>query len=229
MFTKAAIGIMGRESDFTKLIHLGDGQNFFTPRYLEKNMYNFLGRYEWARKLGIGGQTGSYGPAQITKGTWNKLDMKKLFNMDENQLYTVIGAGMGTIANLNKNYKLAMRNGYSSSTKSSNAIGTGNAALDIAIAGHNIGEPTKWCRTNDPKFAAPCNSPKNQYKPFPKEKPNLILKVLPDQIQNYIPNKVTEKYASEYENTPLTTHNYIKEVAGYMPKYSCLDGIATIK
>ena len=224
MFTKAAIGIMGRESSFTQLIHV-DGSQMFTPRYLKKNIYNFLGKYKFFRDQKLGGKTGSYGPAQMRQSTWNSLNMKALFGMSDEQLYDIIGAGMGTIVNLNNNYKLAKSIGYSSSTKS-NIAGTGNGALDISIAGHNIGVPIRYCRTTDPKIAAPCDAPNHQYKPYPKQQPNLVLKVLPDQIQNYIPNKKTEKYSGEYENTPLTTHGYVKEVAGYMAQFACLDKIS---
>lgn len=229
MFTKAAIGIMGRESSFTQLIHL-DGSQMFTPRYLKKNIYNFLGKYKFFRDqkiLGktLGGKTGSYGPAQMRQSTWNSLNMKGLFGMSDEQLYDIIGAGMATIVNLNNNYKLAKSIGYSSSTKS-NIAGTGNGALDISIAAHNIGTPIRYCRTNDPKIAAPCDAPNHKYKPYPKENPKLVLNVLPDQIANYIPNKRTEKYSSEYENTPLTTHGYVKEVANYMAQFTCLDKLS---
>ena len=227
MFLKASIGIMGRETSFTQLFHF-DGGPLLTPRYLKKNIYNFLGDYKWFRDKKLGGKTGSYGPAQIQKGTWNSLNMQQLFGMQENQLYTIIGAGMGTIVNLSNNYKNAKTAGYSSS-RATNTPGTGNGALDIAIAGHNIGKPVKWCKTNDKNYAAPCDSKDHKYRPYPKTQPNLVLTVLPQEIPNYIPNKKTEKYQGDYENVPLTTHGYVKEVAGYMSSYGCLDGILSIK
>lgn len=227
MFLKAAIGIMGRETSFTQLFHF-DGGPLLTPRYLKKNIFNFLGNYKWFRSMKWGGKTGSYGPAQIQKGTWNSLNMAQLFGMNEDQIFTIIGAGMGTIVNLSNNYKKAKAAGYSSS-RATNTPGTGNGALDISIAGHNIGAPIKWCKTNDKNYAAPCDSKDHKYKPFPKDKPNFVLTVLPLEIPNYIPNKKTEKYQSEYKNVPLTTHGYVKEVAGYMSKYTCLDGILDLK
>ena len=227
MFLKASIGIIGRESNFTKFISFSKGQFEITPRYFKKNVYNFLNRYEWARKHKLGGRTGSYGPAQIRLSTWNNLNMEKLFNMSGDQIYTVIGAGMGVMVNLVNNYKLAKTVGYSSS-KATNTPGTGNGALDISIAAHNIGKPIKWCKTNDKNYAAPCDAKDHKYLPYPKKQPNLILNVLPQEIPNYIPNKKTEKYQGEYEGVPLTTHNYVKEVAGYMSNYECLNGIEKI-
>jgi len=228
MFLKASIGIMGRESSFTMPVNIDNGGISFTPRYFKKNLYNYLSQYEYFVKRGLGGRTGSYGPAQIQLATWNALNLSKLFNIDESGLKTVIGAGMGTIVNLNNNYKLAKSVGYDTS-KSSNISGTGNGALDISIAGHNSGNPIKWCKTNDKNYAAPCDSKDKKYQPYPINKPNLILTVSSQQIKNYIPNKTTEKYKSEYKNVPLTTHNYVKEVAGYMSQFTCLDGILNIK
>jgi hypothetical protein len=187
-----------------------------------------LGNYKWFRDKKWGGSTGSYGPAQIRKATWQGLKMGSLFNMKESELYTIIGAGMGTIVNLANNYKSAKGIGYSSS-RATNTPGTGNGALDISIAGHNIGKPIKWCKTNDKNYAAPCDSKNHKYQPFPKTQPNLVLTVLPEEIPNYIPNKKTEKYQADYKNVPLSTHGYVKEVANYMSSYGCLDGILSIK
>ena len=228
MFLKASIGIMGRESSFTMPININNGFLTITPRYVKKQIYNYFSDVKWIVKLGFAGRTGSYGPAQIQLATWNALNLEKLFNMKESEITTKIGAGIATIVNLNNNYKLAKSVGYDTS-KSNIASGTGNAALDIAIAGHNIGKPIKWCKTNDKNYAAPCDSKDKKYQPYPKNKPNLILTVSSQQIPNYIPKKTTEKYKSDYNNVPLTTHNYVKEVSGYMSQFTCLDRILNIK
>ena len=90
--------------------------------------------------------------------------------------------------------------------------GTGNNAMDLAIVSHNMaGLINKWCQTNDPNFAGPCNQP--VYQPYKESKPELKVNVYTDkQILNYFPNK---------GSGALRTIGYLEEVTDYINKFNC--------
>jgi len=139
LLLKAALGIIGRESDF------GGGESMMSKKWWSyklksqvKNLKSLFDDYS--------GDPTSLGPAQITPQT------AKQYGINPNDLNDVSTAVNGAYKILLSNYNLAIKNGYSTNKPSSNFTnGTGNAALDLAIAGHNLGESkmTKYCETSN--------------------------------------------------------------------------------
>lgn len=212
--TKAAIGIMKRESDFgNSFTALGERLlDWFDDTFLDK-------------KLKKDGTLGSVGPAQFRYWTWKNLDMEKRFGMGREEMRTVTGAGLGTIVSLLGNYKKAISMGYSRNTRSVNPFlekkgirfkSTGIAALDLAIVSHNMEIIDKWCYTSNSNLAGPCKSP--TYEPYKKGTSDYkkygTLKVYQNKpILNYFPNK---KYGNQ------TAIGYLEEVVSYMNSLKCV-------
>jgi len=194
LLLKATLGIIGRESDF------GGGESVMSKKWWSytiksklKNLKSLFDDYS--------GDPTSLGPGQITPQT------AKQYGIDPNDLNTVSTAVNGVYKILLSNYNIAIKNGYSTNKPSSNFTnGTGNAALDLAIAGHNLGESkmTKYCETSNPKIKKFCS----------------LAGKVEDGVTVY--NKPVLNYLPNY-GTKLTTHNYVKEVAEWMKKFSCVD------
>lgn len=204
LLLKATLGIIGRESDF------GGGESVMSKKYwsykVKSSVKNLKSVFDNSPALMVatGGYLGdatSLGPAQITPQT------AKQYGIDPNDLNTVSTAVNGAYNILLSNYNLAIKNGYSTNKPSSNFTnGTGNAALDLAIAGHNLGEGkmTRYCETSNPKIKKFCS----------------LAGKVEDGVTVY--NKPVLNYLPNY-GTKLTTHNYVKEVAERMKKFSCVD------
>jgi hypothetical protein len=191
---KATLGIIGRESDF------GGGESMMSKKWWSyklksqvKNLKSLFDDYS--------GDPTSLGPAQITPQT------AKQYGINPNDLNDVSTAVNGAYKILVSNYNLAIKNGYSTNKPSSNfKNGTGNAALDLAIAGHNLGESkmTKYCETSNPNIKKFCS----------------LAGKVEDGVTVY--NKPVANYLPNY-GTKLTTHNYVAEVAKRMKSFSCVD------
>jgi hypothetical protein len=194
LLLKAALGIIGRESDF------GGGESVMAKKWWSyqlkskaKNLKSFFDQF--------GGDPTSLGPGQITPQT------AKQYGISPNDLNDISTAVNGVYKILVSNYNIAIKNGYSTNKPSSNfTSGTGNAALDLAIAGHNLGESkmTKYCETSNPKIKKFCS----------------LAGKVEDGVTVY--NKPVTNYLPNY-GTKLTTHNYVAEVAKRMKGFSCVD------
>lgn len=200
LLLKASVGIFGRETTFAD-----------SKRYSVKS---FLDSIDFNTDLLVG----SHGPAQMQKSTYKDTNVEKLFGMKPNDLYKIIGSGSAVITYLTTSYKKAIQNGYTTG-KSSNIEGTGNSALDIAIGSYNAGQDkiVKYCKTSNPQINSDCANAGKQIEP----KKGLQVTVTNQPVQNYIPNFPTKRT----DTGLLTTHGYIKEVAGYIKNYGCIDSI----
>jgi hypothetical protein len=80
---------------------------------------------------------------------------------------------------------------------------------------------------------APCNSPNEEYLPYPNDRPNYKLKVNPNNtIKNYVPNIKTDttglvdkglnKFRDEPQTNYISSLGYLKEVVGYANKFECV-------
>ena len=194
LLLKAVLGVIGRESDY------GGGESVMSKKWWSykiksdvKNLKSLFDDYS--------GDPTSLGPAQITPQT------AKQYGINPNDLNNVSTAVKGAYKILLSNYNLAIKNGYSTNKPSSNFTnGTGNAALDLAIAGHNLGESkmTKYCETSNPKIKKFCS----------------LAGKFEDGVTVY--NKPISNYLPNY-GTKLTTHNYVTEVSKRMKSFSCVD------
>ena len=199
LLLKAVLGIIGRESDY------GGGESVMSKKWWSykiksqgKNLKSLFDDYS--------GDPTSLGPAQITPQT------AKQYGINPNDLNNVSTAVKGAYKILLSNYNLAIKNGYSTNKPSSNFTnGTGNAALDLAIAGHNLGESkmTKYCETSNPKIKKFCS----------------LAGKVEDGVTVY--NKPISNYLPNY-GTKLTTHNYVTEVSKRMKSLSCVDNDWTV-
>lgn len=207
LFLKTALGIIGRESDFGS-----------SDRYSYLNPLKSLWGY-------VGGQT-SIGYGQI------KPETAKEFGLDIDDLNTAVGALKGVYSIVVKNYNLARSTGYNAAPTSNFKDGTGNAALDMAIAAFNAGPQkiVKYCETNDPNVKRNCKyagqlveqgfggaagivgTPNSTIQPG-KTKYTVTDKL----VQNYLPNFKT----SRWDGVDISTHGYVKEVAQTIKKLNC--------
>jgi hypothetical protein len=184
-FLKAAFSVMGRESSY------GSG--------LRYNITNPV-----KRLASFFGSKTSIGPAQM------KLDTARGLGVEEDSITSVQGAVTAVYKYIDRSYKIAKQNGYTSSPSSNFKYGTGDAALDISIASYNLGiqKITKYCETSDPKVKKSCK--------LAGRKIDGIL-VSNKNIVNYLPNFKTERW----DKVEITTHGYVKEVAERMKKMNC--------
>jgi hypothetical protein len=198
-FLKTALGIIGRESDFG-----------------ESNRFKFTSSLKslWAS---LGGQT-SIGYAQIKPETAEKYGIK----MED------LGLASGSVDAAYKivqdNYNQAIKIGYTTQPSVNFKDGTGNSALDLAIAAYNLGASkiTKYCETSDPNIKKPCSmagqtiveQKMGQQTPKPEGK---SITVTNRHVQNYIPNFKTKRW----DGVSISSHGYISEVAKRMKGYTC--------
>lgn len=243
-WAKYALGILGRESDFGKV--MGKFGVKAAPEYVMNKMSEiipgFKGALQWGAKtfFNKSNWVPSMGVAQMTP------DIAKKYNVNLEQLMTVSGSLVAASKYLKKLYSETEK--YYDSNQPSKIIynkqlidnpsSSGNAALDAAIMSYNLGSSKfkkQYCKTNSSEYLAPCNSPNGLYQPFPKDNPNLKLKVDTTQvIKNYIPNiktdttGVVDKQLNKYvRDTPTNVTNisslgYLKEVVGHSKKFECI-------
>jgi hypothetical protein len=185
-FLKASLGIIGRESDF------GESNRFKFTSPL-KSLWAFFG-----------GQT-SVGYAQIKPETAEKYGIKP------EDLEMASGSINASYKILEENYKSAIKEGYTTQPSVNIKDGTGNSALDIAIAAYNLGASkiTKYCDTNNPNIKRPCS--------MAGKKTPEGLTVTNKYVQNYIPNFKTERW----DGVNISSHGYISEVAKRIKGFSC--------
>lgn len=207
-FLKATLGIIGRESDFG-----------------ESNRFKFTAPLKalWA---GLGGQT-SVGYAQIKPETAEKYGIKV------KDLELASGSLDAAYKIIQDNYKIALKVGYTEQPSVNLKDGTGNSALDIAIATYNLGASkiTRYCKTSDPKINRPCSlagktikeqdgsielamNRKNQQQ---LRDSGTSITITNQYVQNYIPNFKTKRW----DGVSISSHGYISEVAQRIKTYTC--------
>jgi hypothetical protein len=223
IMTKAAMGIIGRESSFDKGTSFKDDSiEFLTDWGLGFIPQGAQTAYNSVKKLaGEEPKQMSLGPAQFTKDTWNAHGLdKKIGPYDKS--FNILNQGIGTLHRINDDYKVALKTGTGTGPsvnpialkqgKITSINGTGNNALDLAIVSHNMPDLiNKWCETSDPNYAGPCNQ--TVYQPFKKTKPELKVNVYTNkQILNYFPNK---------GSAGLSSIGYLEKVTKYINKFNC--------
>ena len=184
-YIKAALGIIGRESDF-------GNSNRFT--YL--NPLKTL----WAE---VGGKA-SVGYGQI------KPEIAKKMGIGIDDLNTAVGSLAAVYSIVKANYEMAVSKGYTTEPSSNFQQGTGNAALDIAIAAFNLG-PNKivqYCETNNPNVKKDCTLAGQTID-------NVIVSDRP--VKNYLPNFKTKRW----DKVEISSTGYVTEVAARMKTYTC--------
>ncbi len=197
-FLKAVLGIIGRESDF------GESKRFKFTSPLKSL---------WAA---LGGQT-SVGYAQIKPETAEKYGIK----MEDLELAS--GSVEAAYKILQDNYNLALKNGYTTQPSVNLKDGTGNSALDLAIAAYNLGASkiTKYCETSDPNIKKPCSKAGQtivEQKMGQQTPPKVKSIVVTNRhVPNYIPNFKTKRW----DGVSISSHGYISEVAKRMKGYTC--------
>lgn len=205
IYLKVALGIIGRESDF------GESNRYKLTEPL---------KYLWAL---VGGGT-SVGYGQV------KPETAKEYGLSVDDLTTAMGSLKAIYNILEKNYQTAIKMGYTTEPSSNFNLGTGNAALDISIAGYNLGvsKITKYCKTNDPKINKRCSLAGQtimeqvptygmEYygKSINQNKKKII--VTNQVVPNYLPNFKTKRL----DGVSISSHGYVKEVASRYIKYTC--------
>jgi hypothetical protein len=197
----------------------------------------------------------SFGPAEFMPSTFNKTGVEKKYGYG---FETIIGSGLAIMSTILDSYRTALKNGLGSSSseneiaklkgvpKWDNIKGTGNHLWDVAISTHTWPASKmliKYCKTNRPDFAAPCN--KTTYKPFNdetswksyitnqgnssyyKKNPQLTkfpgeIKVISgQQIPNYYPY-LTGAHG-DYTGNQLDSKAIMEWVVNAMSKFSCIN------
>lgn len=185
-FLKTVLGVIGRETDF------GEGKRY---------EYTSLLKTLWAK---VGGQS-SVGVAQI------KPESVKQYGISISDLQTAQGSIIGAYNIIKTNYKVALDLGYSPNSPSVNfKDGTGNSALDIAIAAYNLGagKIKKYCKTNDKNIMKPCIHSGKTIDGY---------KVTQEYVKDYLPNYKSKRW----DNVEISSHGYVKEVADRIKKLTC--------
>jgi hypothetical protein len=183
---KTALGIIGRETTFGT-----------------SDRYKYLGPLKklWQK---VGGDS-SIGYAQIKPETATDI------GIPVDDLYTTIGSLRAAYNIIKNNYDKLVSIGYAQNQPSSNfKEGTGNAALDMAIATFNLGQSyiTPYCETTDPKIKGKCSDSQTKSG----------LQIYKDKkAVNYIPNYTTERW----DGVNISTHGYVKEVAKNIKRFTC--------
>lgn len=244
---KAAIGIMGRETKFGGYVEKYD-------TYAEKMRSNhlgflvdgFIGVYNWYRgKKGKGPITQSLGNAQFTPETWNQYGLDTIVG-PYNESLGEVKQGLGTFYKLNAEYNKAWKLGLHDGASDNQILkkygvikginGTGVHAIDVAIVSHNMPAEklaVKYCSTDNPLYAAPCNS--STYAPFVsvesfnQNKPTALLnKASVDPKYKGFPgtlkvntSDVLPGYFPNLKGPNHTAIGYLEEVAGYMKSMTC--------
>jgi hypothetical protein len=227
-YVKYAMGILGRESDFGKV--MGKFGVKAAPEYVMNKMSEvipgFKGLLQWGAKTAFNKKNWvpSMGVAQMTP------DIAKKYNVNLEELMSVSGSLYATSRYLIDLYG-ETKSFYDTNKPSmiifnkkliDNPSSTGNAALDAAIMSYNLGSSKfkkQYCKTDNLEYMSPCNSPNGQYQPFPKDNPKFILKVDKTKVvKNYVPTIKTKTGDDKY----ISNTGYLKEVVGYANKFGCV-------
>ena len=180
---RASLGIIGRESSFAS----GTRYAVMSPIKIAINAI---------------GKSTSIGPAQMTQQTQ---DWTGIIGNLADKLVAI----QASYAYLAKTYKLARKEGYSNSPSINLKNGTGNSALDMAIASYNIGvgRIKRYCNKkvednkSEPGLKVQCDDPNAG-----------------EVVPNYIPDFKTQRW----DGVNTTTHGYVKEVADWYKKSKCV-------
>lgn len=179
ILTKVSIAIIGKESAFGRYTTKSDNVSQSLRSSGMGGLVDLgVGLYNVGRKLTGKEKIGqSLGLGQFTKDTWERYGLDKSVG-PYNQSFDSIKQGLGVMFKLSSEYKKALSLGFDPTIPSQNQIlqkngvinkinGTGNYVLDLAILTHNMPSEkllTKYCTTNNPLYAGPCNS--SIYEPF---------------------------------------------------------------
>jgi len=227
-YVKYAMGILGRESDFGKV--MGKYGIKAAPEYVMNKMSEIIPGFksllQWGAKkyFDKDNWVPSMGIAQMTP------DIAKKYKVNLEQLMSLSGSLLATSQYLGDLYK-ELTPFYDANQPSkviynkqliNNPSSTGNATLDAAIMSYNLGSSKlkkNYCTTNSPEYMAPCNTPNGIYLPYPKDNPNLKLTVNKNSvIKNYVPTIKTKTGDNQY----ISNTGYLKEVVGYGNKFGCI-------
>ena len=227
-YVKYAMGILGRESDFGKV--MGKYGVKAAPEYVMNKMSEIIPGFkdllQWGAKkyFNKNNWVPSMGVAQMTP------DIAKKYNINLEELMSVSGSLYAASKYLIDLYN-ETKTFYDTNQPSkiiynkkiiNNPSSTGNAALDAAIMSYNVGSTKfkkQYCKTNSLEYFGPCNSLNGVYQPYPKDNPNLKLKVDKNQmVKNYIPTFETKTGKNQY----ITNTGYLKEVVGYVNNFGCI-------
>jgi hypothetical protein len=227
-YVRYALGILGRESDYGKM--MGKFGYKAAPEYIMNKMSEMIPGFKDALQWGAkkvfrkDNWVPSMGIAQMTP------DIAKKYNVNLEQLMSVSGslyAASRYIIDLYKEVAPYFDAGQPSKIifnqqLITNPSSTGNAALDAAIMSYNLGPiafKKKYCKTNSPQYMAPCDSPNGIYQPFPKNKPEIKLKVdTKNSVKNYIPTLRTKTGSNQY----ISNTGYLKEVIEKSNNFNCI-------
>jgi hypothetical protein len=243
-FVKFGLGILARESDFGEV--MGKYGIKAGPEYVMNKMSEIVPGFKSLLQFGAkivfdkDNWVPSMGIAQMTP------DIAKKYNVNLEDLMSLSGSLLAVSKHLTDLYQETSKfyDANQPSTiiidgkLSNNPSSSGNAALDSAIMAYNLGSSRfrkQYCKTNNPQFMAPCNSPNGVYLPYPKDNPNMKLTVDKNSvIKNYTPTlrtdttKLTQKTLNKYfRDTPQNTQyisnlGYLKEVVGVAKTFGCI-------
>lgn len=208
LMVKGAIGIIGRETQYGEVTEFSDDVSEFLR---DKGLGGLVDFGIGVQNLARGTKnTQSLGLAQFTPETWKKYGLDKSIG-DFDSSFDSIKQGLASLFRLNMDYKRAINAGLNQQAASRNPIlekngvitkinGSGNHAFDVAIVSHNMTPEkllTKYCTTNNPLWAAPCNL--TEYQPFDnqqsfekyKAKSKLLLSAKVDPKYKNFPGKLT--------------------------------------
>lgn len=245
---KAAIGIIGRETKYGNYVETSDTVSEFLRSNGLGGLVNFAMNANNAGRKLVGKKeiTQSLGLAQFTPETWKKYGLDQTVGpFDES--FSGTKQGLATLFKLGSEYQKAIKMGLSPEVPSQNQIlqtngiiskinGTGNNALDASIVTHNMTADkllTKYCTTNNPLYAAPCNL--STYTPFETEQSfnqnkstKLINTAKVDPKFKKFPgnltvnrNNVLPGYFPNLKGPNHTAIGYLEEVVGNMGKLTC--------
>jgi hypothetical protein len=242
-YIKYALGVLGRESDYGKIF--GKYGVKAAPEYVMNKIsetnpeFKIIIQYI-AKKFGKDNWVPSMGVAQMTP------DIAKKYGINLEDLMSLSGSLLAASKYLIDLYK-ELSSFFDANQPSkiiynkqliNNPSSTGNAVLDATIMSYNLGSSKfkkSYCKTNSDEYMGPCNSPNGEFQPFPKDRPNFILKVdKTNVIKNYIPtiktdttgkvDKVLNKYIRKLpENVQyISNMGYLKEVVNNVKNFSCI-------
>ena len=242
-YIKYALGVLGRESDYGKIF--GKYGVKAAPEYVMNKIsetnpeFKIIIQYI-AKKFGKDNWVPSMGVAQMTP------DIAKKYGINLEDLMSLSGSLLAASKYLIDLYK-ELSSFFDANQPSkiiynkqliNNPSSTGNAVLDATIMSYNLGSSKfkkSYCKTNSDEYMGPCNSPNGEFQPFPKDRPNFILKVdKTNVIKNYIPtiktdttgkvDKVLNKYIRKSpENVQyISNMGYLKEVVNNVKNFSCI-------
>lgn len=227
IFVKAGLAILGRESDFGKV--MGNRISKYLPsKYVVKAgpeyLLNVLSKNQFFQKKlsaimkkvsGKDNWVPSMGMAQMTP------DVAEKYNVNLRELMSKTGSLIAASSYIRDLY--TNLNNFDTNVPSvilsnngviNNPSSTGNARLDASIVSYNIGMNKlrqNYCQTNSPTLLGPCSL--DQYKPYPTSNPNFVLTVSRNKmIKNYIPL---------FKTGEITTYGYLKEVKNNMARFTC--------